>query len=494
MKRALPLLVALAWCAGAFAAAERAPGRPAADDTYTITSTIEVVQPFDPAAMQDDFQDVRVLKQDDKTCTFEVTYYPLYQPAIRENRNWRRDYAGMTEYLRPTPAENWDEPMRQDLLKELRAAKIDPDELTDKQLVEKVSRWAMSRARSTHAFAIWAIHFPDGKPAVYAPLRDAFNQERPNAGYSDERMFEEEALGRSMFYFKVHGSCTSSSIYLSTIFRALGIPTRVVFCIPPFDPNDAAQAKLFYDAIHHHQARATVHAALDGVKGFDNHLFNEVYVGNRWVRLNYSTLGQPILDAKYFGLLTHIYTASDMSKAPLAETWGMRYFAYPAGQPRFSSPNPYRLLAVHDRFGPDAKIENPESPELRTATIIHVYRPGAPDLAALTTWPVPGRNGDLLLRFREWVPGTYVQMRDFEKKVGHDFLLTAPGQPVIRAKLSGVKLSKGDGSFQAFELNVLAADRDKIASGVSYTLNPVDVSETYRWVVAPEVGAFKLKD
>jgi hypothetical protein len=89
-------------------------------------------------------------------------------------------------------------------------------------------------------------------------LRDAFDREKPDPTWTDQQMFEQEALGRSMFYNKVHGACTSSSVYLATIFRALGIPTRIVFCIPPFDPNDDAQARMFYDNIHHNQVRETV--------------------------------------------------------------------------------------------------------------------------------------------------------------------------------------------------------------------------------------------
>jgi hypothetical protein len=150
----------------------------------------------------------------------------------------------------------------------------------------------MKRAKSTNAFAIWAVHYPDGKPAVYPPLQAAFNREKTKAARTEQEMFEHEVLGRSMFYNKVHGSCTSTSVYLTTLLRALGIPTRIVFCIPPFDPNDARQAEMFYGNINHHQVRETVRQALDGMSGFVNHLFNEVYVGNKWVRLNYSTLGQ----------------------------------------------------------------------------------------------------------------------------------------------------------------------------------------------------------
>src|SRR4051812_23199490 len=66
---------------------------PPADETYTITATLQVTRPFNPADMQDDFQDVRVVAQDGVTGTFEVTYYPLHEPAIGANPNWRRDDA-----------------------------------------------------------------------------------------------------------------------------------------------------------------------------------------------------------------------------------------------------------------------------------------------------------------------------------------------------------------------------------------------------------------
>ena len=317
---------------------------------------MQILKPVNPADMNDDFQDVRVLAEDKDSCKVEITYYPLHRPAIGENPNWRKENAGMIEYLRPTPTENWDEMMRRDLVAELRQAGIDPDRLTDKQLVEQVSRWAMRRANSTSAFGIWAVHFPNGRPTVYPPLREDFDGQKPDKTWTDERMFDQEVLGRSMFYHKVHGSCTSTSVYLTTIFRALGIPTRIMFFVPPFDANDKAQARMFYNNVHHNRVRETVRAALDGLSGvFANHVFNEVYVGHRWVRLNYSTLGQPVLDGRYFGLLTHIYTCADLSQVPLAQTWGMRYFKYPAGQPILSSKNPYQLISVEDHFGAAAR-------------------------------------------------------------------------------------------------------------------------------------------
>jgi transglutaminase-like putative cysteine protease len=474
-----------------------APGRPGIDSTYTITSTLQILKPYSVADMKDDFQDVRLIAEDADSCTVEITYYPLHQPSIGENPRWREEYAGMSEYLRSTPTENWDETMRRDLLAELRDAGIHPDRLTDKQLVEQVSRWAMRRSKGTSAFAIWTLHYPEGKATVFPPLRAAFDREKSKSSHTDEQLIAREALGRSMFYDKVHGSCTSSSVYLGTIFRALGIPTRIVFCVPPFDPNDAKQAAMFYDNIRHHRVRETVRSALDGMTGFVNHLFNEVFVGGRWVRLNYSTLGQPILDARYFGLLTHTFTCADLSQAPLAETWGMRYFRYREAQPKLTSVNPYRLIAVRDHFGARANIDNPVVPvnELRTATIIKLLRP---DSTQIPSWVdrsnLAKLNVDLLIAFKEWIPGSHLQMRVFEKRVGQEFRLVAAGYPDLQARLHGLKLSQGNGSFQAYALKIDEADRKNVVGGVGYALQPINTNSNYIWQTAPDLQPIPLKD
>jgi transglutaminase-like putative cysteine protease len=471
---------------------------PRKEDTYTITSVIQLLKLANPGDMNDDFQDARLLEQDEDSYTVEVTYYPLYRPAVGENPNWRKDDAGMTEYLRPTPTENWDETMRRDLVAELHQDGIDPDSLTDKQLVEQVSRWALRRAHSTDAFAIWEVYYPNGKPTVYPPLREAFDRRKPDKAWTDQQMFDQEVLGRSMFYGKVHGACTSVSVYLATIFRALGLPTRIVFCVPPFDPNDDDQARMFYDSVHHNQVRETVRAALDGSNGFEDHFLNEVYVGHHWVRLNYQKLGQPILDARNLGLLTHIYTCSDLSQVPLAQTWGMRYFKYPADQPKLSSVNPYRLISVHDQFGINSHLDNPEVPlaELRTVTIIGLSRPDSPELPRWVAENLRRHkaNTDFLIGCREWVTGSYRQMSAFQKRAGHEFVLIAPPHQEIRAHLTGLTLSQGDGSFQAYGAQVVPEDQAKLVPGVAYAIQPINTSDTYRWVVAPDMAPLTLRD
>jgi len=85
-------------------------------------------------------------------------------------------------------------------------------------------------------------------------------------------------------------------------------------------------------------------------------------------------------------------------------------------------------------------------------------------------------------------------MRVFQKRVGQEFILSAAGHPELRARLLDWRMSKGDGSFQAYCAEVIAADRDKIAPGVAYAIKPMNISETYRWQLAAELKPITLKD
>lgn len=256
--------------------------------TYTITSVMQFAKPFNVADMTDDYQDAHLVMQDQDSVTLEITYYPLNtnRQGITENPNWKRDYAHMTKYLTPTATENWDEKMRADLLAELRQDGIDPVKLTDLQVVTQVSRWLYQRNRSTKAFAAWFVHYPDGKPEVLPLLRKWFDREKPTPETTDQAMFDQELLGRSMFYNRVHGACTSYSVYLATVLRALGIPSRIVVVVPPVDANDQQQKEMLLLAIHHNAVRAAIRHGLPrgGDNEFSDHWFNEAFVGNRWVR------------------------------------------------------------------------------------------------------------------------------------------------------------------------------------------------------------------
>jgi hypothetical protein len=474
-----------------YAAKHKYLGNDRQEYTYTITSVLQLAKPYNLADMTDDYQDARLISEDANSATVEVVYYPLNTNrfAIGENPNWRRDYAGMTQYLRPTPTENWDEKMRADLLTALRNDGIDPDQLTDRQLVTEVSRWLMKRSRTTNAFAIWFVHYPNGVPEVFPALRKAFDKEKPSPDWTDQKMFDQEVLGRSMFYNKVHGSCTSTATLMATVMRALGIPTRIVYCVPPIDGNDLKQREMLLSALHHNRVRGTIrHGLPEGHGSFTNHLFNEVFVGNRWVRLNYDVVGQNNLDDTYFGLLTHILTTDSLSHVPIAETWGVRYANYDQTEPKLSSINPYRLLKVSDHFGTHANIPNPEveDEELRNVTVTAIYRTDMPPAELKRSFEKgPLDKTDFFLRIDEFIPHYRMQLPDFARKAGREFILSAPGHPEVHARLNGWTMTQGTETnhYQLLAVRVNPEERQLVAAGVTYAIHPVNTNQTYSWNV-----------
>jgi hypothetical protein len=334
--------------------------------TYSIRSILRFMPPLDSAALNDDFQDARILKQRDDYIEIEVIHYPLATVAesIEANPNWRQDYPNMTQYLRPGITTNWDDKMRQDLLEELKADGIIIDQLTDKQVVEQVSSWLLKKSRSLDkVFTTFYIHYPNGQPKIYAGLENAFEHEfdrdKENYDWTIDQHLEHELLGKGMFYNKTHGSCTSVAVYLTTVLKAIGIPTRMIIVVPIVDPSNEEQFRLVRERITHNYVRKTMLTGLEkNRKAFTAHTFNEVYIGNQWHRLNYEKLGQNILDERLFGLHTHLYTFNDLSEPNLAPTWGWRY-AKGIRNDVFKHNNPYSVITLSDLFGNHSNIPNP---------------------------------------------------------------------------------------------------------------------------------------
>jgi hypothetical protein len=194
------------------------------------------------------------------------------------------------------------------------------------------------------------------------------------------------------------------------------------------------------------------YGALSGGSGFASHTFCEVFVGGRWRRLNFTTLGQNILERNYLGLMIHVHTFKDLSEANLAATWGTRYGK---GQRDdvFKHSNPYRLVEVSDHFGNYATVPNPPADkELKEVTIAKAYWPDkeAPaeirEMAArraaeeMPLVEIGAVNGDrrFYIHCEEWLKGAsdYLQYKLFMRRADTKFLLRAKGQPDVSCQIS----------------------------------------------------------
>jgi len=420
----------------------------------------------------------------------EVIIYPLNTnaDAMTANPHWKKDYAGMKEFLASGVTSNWDEAMRKDLLAELARDGIDPDKLTDKEVVEKVSRWLYSRSHFRSMFCTNFVHFPAGKPAVFPGLERAFEQQKGDPTWSVEEEFANELLGKEMFYRKTYGTCTSAAVAQATVLRAIGIPTRIIITIPVVDASDREQLQLVQKGLTHHQVRSTVLAGLTAAgNSFANHTYLEVFVGNRWRRLNYTKLGQNVLDATYFGLMVHVHTFNGLSEAGLAPTWGTRY-ALGNRDEVFKHSNPYRTVALDDHFGKYGDVSNPPANEHKRLTISRLYWADSKDAPEFVR-SAPNRtkpgSGRLLAHVEEWFEnaGDHLQYKPFLQQADRNFVLHAEGRPDARCQLSTSFFTSGYQQLREFEIVIPPEEYSKMPKGVAYTLLPSSMSSEYHWEV-----------
>jgi hypothetical protein len=459
--------------------------------TYSVRAVLRVMPPYNLKAINDDYQDVRVRKETKEFVELEVVAYPFNSnaAAIKGNPNWQKDYAGMKEYLAPGTTTNWDAPMRTALLNELAKDGIAPDKLTDKEVVEQVSRWLFKRSQYRSMFCTFYVGFPSGKPEVLPGLEQAFERDKGDPKWTVQQQLEHELFGKQMFEHKTYGTCTSTAVYQTTVLRALGIPTRIILCIPAADGSDPAQVEMVDKGLTNHRVRCDAClGALSGGTGFASHTFCEVFVGGRWRRLNFTTLGQNILERNYLGLMIHVHTFNDLSEANLAATWGTR-FAKGQRDELFPHSNPYRLLEVSDHFGKYAKVPNPPSDkEHKLVTIDKVYWAEAKDAPAevrqMPSGAEPG-GGRFFIHCAEWLEnaGDYLQYKLFMRRADTSFVLRAKGQPDVSCQISMNFYTDRSRNLCELELVIPAAAYGKMASGVAYSLHPVNGKKGYEWTV-----------
>lgn len=470
---------------------------PPKESTYTITSVMRIGKPVNIADMNDDCQDARLLSEDAVSCTVEITYYPLFNPPVPENPNWRtEDKSKLAGYLCPTPNENWDETMRRDLLAELHQAGIEPEHLTDRQLVEKVAPWAQGRMHQHHLNTAPAWYAPGGKLAIYPPERQGFEDMKPDEMKTlpDHFFAEQEILGRSMFYKKLCGTCGSYVTYLNTLFKALGIPIRGAGCIPPFDPSDDAQYNMMRDAIHHHQVRIlfqknAVHGQSSGT--MLAHGISQVYIGHRWVSVIFGKVGDSCLGL--FGLTTHTSTGGPYDPAgesvvhrPAPSANEVQHQARQR-EAVFTSWNNYMLLSVKDHFGSNAHLDNSQAVQARAPapfsfTINGLYLPTSSEI------PKEVRDAKIprhLLLSCQAPTTDKAELKAFFETMDRGFVLTAPGQPEIRGEIQS---SFNDfGNFHDFGAVLFPDDLEKLAPNVAYGLRITSTNKIHSILVAPKI-------
>jgi len=449
---------------------------------YSVRAVMHVMAPFDVESMNDDYQDVRVLERTDDLLEFEVVVYPFntVAEAIEPREDWGEQPAAMRRYLDPGPCSNWDEGMRAELLLELEEAGIALEEFDDASAATAVAEHLMERSKSEDCFTTFAVSFDDaGRPSVSPFQKGSVAGSLVNSGRSLEEQWERELFGRGMFENRVHGSCTSSAIYLTAGLRAAGIPTRTVVCTPVIDANDSREVA-WIDRLSHHGLRAMLRRAARELRGsWASHTFNEVFVGGRWRRQNYANLGQNVLDPGGLGLMVHVHTFADHSEAGLVG-WGDRQ-AHPQHGSLFGGPNPYSCVSLSDRFGVHASVPNEiiGPAEMR---ITSVFWYDDPRRSVETTLFDGGRTSNYLVVEFDRGEASGREALEFWKELPQDYVLRAAGRNDVVAR----GIPKFWGKECVFLLRIEPEELEGMPVGVEYAVawsGPRDERDGRRWSV-----------
>ena len=458
--------------------------------TYSVRAVMHVMAPFDVASMNDDYQDVRVLEQRADLLEFEVVIYPFNTSAeaIPPNTNWRKTAAEMKEFVRPGVCSNWDKDLQARLTAELKEQGVELGSLDDVQVAQGVSDWLMKRSEFEDSFTTFAVEFEKGHARVAAGHEESVESTMARFGRTLEQQFDRELFGKGMFTNKIHGSCTSSAIYLSTGLKAAGLPTRTIVCTPIVDASDAREVAWIDACISHVGVRAKLkHAAEALGDSWASHTFNEVFVGGRWRRLNYTRLGQNVLDDG-MGLFVHVHTFNDHSEAGLLG-WGNRK-VHPQHDALFGGPNPYSCLSLSDRFGVHAKVANELLVNVRELTIQRLAWYDAPDRPRELTTTL-GELGSAGYVF------AYLDMNGIDGHDALEFYLAADKHFALRARGRDDLPAKGIGKFWGdpgvFILRIAPGDFARMESGVEYELVWIGSHETLRWNVAKGAGIVRAR-
>jgi len=348
--------------------------------TYTIRAICEIRPPSDIEMINDLYQDAQGVSKKatlgDATVV-EVLLFPFATPHVYAQPYPRRSLPNsLRQYVQPTVSMNFSPEMKEEV------GNIVKHTATDIEAIEKILQWIGSETELVRELPHWSyFNIVDGKIVWHKSVGDL---------QRDEQFLETNFFGDSMFKKKVHGTCSSTAILRGTMFRAAGLPTRLIQTLPLItrytgDPKPLGE-----------RLRMRVMA-----KGYDwgpgsggaNHTYNEVFLNNCWVRVDDSIGTGPFVGDRLF-----VKAWSSASWNHLKEEWNdkrcFRALDVSDAYPKYESESIKADIAVEDKNLTVKKL-----PDGRFKALIRIYNKGAkptPEFGVYFYAGDPDKEGRLL--------------------------------------------------------------------------------------------------
>jgi hypothetical protein len=246
-----------------------------AEFTRTLRAVVDLRPPFDVRHMNDFHQDARTLDElGDDVTRVEVVLYPDAVPII--NASPYRPVR--SEYTAPTYTKNYSAQMKNGIRRRLKGS------ATDVQVVSRIL-WQLRETR--HVDLVKDLGCENDLPAHFHLHRDGTGA-IVESGIPDSYAARKGIIRRtvvladSMWRLGTRGACGSSSILRGAMLRAAGIPERTIMTIPLLYSYETDDTRI---EVQSDYSRELLNIAA-GNNSICDHFFNEVWIGNQWVRVD----------------------------------------------------------------------------------------------------------------------------------------------------------------------------------------------------------------
>lgn len=306
--------------------------------TYSIRAVLAIKPPWNLQAMNDLFQDARLMKAE--TANYqkvEVILYPYASPVLLPNPYpYQAPSESLKKYIQPAYDLNYSAEMQREI----------------KNILSNETHTLDVIARLQHEIGRMKVTLPLYNPFIYT-YRDQGELRVDHSFFQSldrtvSKAEIQEALAANyfsdaMFKRKQHGACVSRSRLFAAMLRAAGIPARVTMGVPLiyYYKGTGEWEHLMKNLSNEDVAGSFSYEkpSVPNEIGIVGHSQVEVYLNNHWIRLGYQINEGPLFAGTDL-VFVKILDAADFAAIDFTKTWSFG---------AWFKERPYRTVQLSDQ-------------------------------------------------------------------------------------------------------------------------------------------------
>ncbi len=271
---------------------------------YSIRAICEIRSPCQVEMLSDLYQDARATEQKSHHDDGEVVEMLLFPMATSHSYQQKYPYRSvekaLEEFLLPTVSMNYSEEMQE------KVKGIVDGSPTCQEAIQRIARYPYNKMKYAKYLPHWEYFHVIGDKLSW---HGSFNSDKERDQFLETNFFAD-----SMFSNGTHGSCSSLAILRGAMYRSAGLPCRIIQTLPLITRHVKDPTPLM-DGLRNRTMAEGYSWGPTGMGGA-NHMYNEVYLNNRWVRADNEVGTGPFVTGKLF---VKVYHVSDLNG--LKEEW-----------------------------------------------------------------------------------------------------------------------------------------------------------------------------